>query len=76
MNPVRPGRSEGKIQVQGREDDEIEIEAEVCEESRVPKKMQNLMLPSKAERDARVDPRAVQVVVRALRTRPRRRCAT
>ena len=35
-NPVRPGRSEGKIQVQGVEDDEIEIEAEVCEESRVP----------------------------------------
>ena len=37
-NPVRPGRSEGKIQLQGVEDDEIEIEAEVCEESRVPKK--------------------------------------
>ena len=50
-NPVRPGRSEGKIQVQGVEDDEIEIEAEVCEESRVPKKMQNPMLPSKAERE-------------------------
>ena len=33
------------------EDDEIEIEAEVCEESRVPKKMQNPMLPSKAEKD-------------------------
>ena len=33
------------------EDDEIEIEAEVCEESRVPKKMQNPMLPSKAERE-------------------------
>ena len=28
------------------------------------------------EGDARVDPRAVQAVVRALRTRPRRRCAT
>ena len=42
-NPVRPGRSEGKIR--------IEIEAEVCEESRVPKKMQNPMLPSKAERE-------------------------
>ena len=33
------------------EDDEIEIEAEVCEESRVPKRMQNPMLPSKAERE-------------------------
>ena len=32
-------------------DDEIEIEAEVCEEIRVPKKMQNPMLPSKAERE-------------------------
>ena len=50
-NPVRPGSSEGKIQVQGVENDEIEIEAEVCEEIRVPKKMQNPMLPSKAERE-------------------------
>ena len=33
------------------EDDEIEIEAKVCEESRVPKRMQNPMLPSKAERE-------------------------
>ena len=37
--------------MQGVEDDEIEIEAEVCEESRVPKKVQNPMLPSKAERE-------------------------
>ena len=38
-NPVRPGTSEGKIQVQGVEDDEIEIEAELCEGIRVLKKM-------------------------------------
>ena len=50
-NPVRPGTSEGKIQVQGVEDDQIEIEAEVCEEIRVPKKMQNPILPGKAERE-------------------------
>jgi hypothetical protein len=50
-NPVRPCMGEGEIQVQGVEDDEIEIEAEVCEESRVPKRMQNPMLPSKAERE-------------------------
>ena len=48
-NPVRPGTREGKIQVQEVENDEIE--AEVCEEIRVPKKMQNPMLPSKAERE-------------------------
>ena len=48
-NPVRPGTREGKIQVQEVENDEIE--AEVCEEIRVLKKMQNPMLPSKAERE-------------------------
>ena len=37
--------------MQGVEDDEIEIEAEVCEGIRVLKKMQNPMLPSKPERE-------------------------
>ena len=70
-NHVRPGRSESKIQVQGGGRRDRDRGRGVRGEQGAEEDAEPDFAEQGGEGDARVDPRAVQVVVRALRTRLR-----